>query len=221
MLLSWQLVLIFLCMGPFVVGLIAIFGKKMKRATKKSLVAGSQMLAKLNGVMAGLKVVKVYNRQDYERAHFKTINSRLLRQLLTIAKVNAATTPTLEVFGMIGDCAKIQGPADGDLFSVDLDFFTFCKAISIVWQQSCASQIGIQRISRVQMGFSKKGFFQWVDFDRGFFAFLNHFIFGSRGIIFFLCAGKRNSCHKTDSYYQFEFKIHTRGKIYIRLNYLR
>ncbi len=102
MLLSWQLVLIFLCMGPFVVGLTALFGKKMKKATKKSLVASSQMLAKLNGVMGGLKVVKVYNRQDYERSHFKTINNRLLKQLLTIAKVNAATTPTLEVFGMIG-----------------------------------------------------------------------------------------------------------------------
>ncbi|MHC4354430.1 MAG: ABC transporter ATP-binding protein [Planctomycetota bacterium] len=102
MILSWQLVLIFLCMGPFVVGLIAVFGKKMKKATKKSLVAGSEMLAKLNGVMGGLKVVKVYNRQDYERTNFKTINNRLLKQLLTIAKVNAATTPTLEVFGMIG-----------------------------------------------------------------------------------------------------------------------
>jgi len=102
MLLSWQLVLIFLCMGPIVVGLIAFFGKKMKKATKKSLVAGSQMLAKLNGVMAGLKVVKVYNQQDHERSNFKTINNRLLKQLLTIAKVNAATTPTLEVFGMIG-----------------------------------------------------------------------------------------------------------------------
>ncbi len=102
MILSWQLVLIFLCMGPFVVGLIAFFGKKMKKATKRSLVASSQMLARLNGVMGGLKVVKVYNQQDHERASFKTINSRLLKQLLTIAKVNAATTPTLEVFGMIG-----------------------------------------------------------------------------------------------------------------------
>ena len=102
MLLSWQLVLIFLCMGPFVVGLIAFFGKKMKKATKKSLLASSQMLAKLNGVMGGLKVVKVYNQQGHERGSFKTINRRLLKQLLTIAKVNAATTPTLEVFGMIG-----------------------------------------------------------------------------------------------------------------------
>ncbi|UCF17314.1 MAG: ABC transporter ATP-binding protein, partial [Phycisphaerales bacterium] len=102
MVLSWQLVLIFLCTGPFIVGMIALFGRKMKKATKKSLLAGSQMLAKLNGAMGGLKVVKVYNQQDYERDSFRAINNRLLRQLLTIAKVNAATTPTLEVFGMIG-----------------------------------------------------------------------------------------------------------------------
>ncbi|MHC4556700.1 MAG: ABC transporter transmembrane domain-containing protein [Planctomycetota bacterium] len=102
MLLNWQLVLIFLCAAPLVLGFIAAFGKKMKKATKKSLVAGSQMLAKLNGAMSGLKVVKVYNQQDYERKTFETINNRLLKQLLKIAKVNAATMPTLEVLGMIG-----------------------------------------------------------------------------------------------------------------------
>jgi subfamily B ATP-binding cassette protein MsbA len=102
MFLSWQLVLIFLCMGPFVVGLIAIFGRKMRKATRRSLVAGSEMLSRLNGVMGGLKVVKVYNQQDYERTSFRMINNLLLKQELTIAKVNAATTPALEVFGMIG-----------------------------------------------------------------------------------------------------------------------
>ncbi len=102
MLISWQLVLIFLCTAPLVLGLIAVFGRKMKKATTKSLVAGSLMLAKLNGVMSGLKVVKVYNQQGYERNSFRTINNRLLNQLLKIARVNAATTPTLEVLGMIG-----------------------------------------------------------------------------------------------------------------------
>ena len=102
MALSWQLVLIFLCTAPFVLGLITIFGKKMKKATRKSLVSGSQMLSRLNGVMGGLKVVKVYNQQNYERESFRQINNRLLKQLLKIAKVDAATMPTLEVLGMIG-----------------------------------------------------------------------------------------------------------------------
>jgi len=100
--LNWQLVLIFLCIAPLVIGFIVILGKKMKKATRRSLVSGSEMLAKLQEVMAGLKVVKVYNQQEYERKSFKAINNRLLKQLLKMAKVDAATMPILEVLGMIG-----------------------------------------------------------------------------------------------------------------------
>ena len=108
--LNWQLTLIFLCGAPFVLGLVFIFGKKMKRATKKSLMASSQMLAKLQEAMAGLKVVKVYNRHEHERDGFRAINNRLLKQLLKISKVDAATMPVLEVLGMAaGSAALIVG----------------------------------------------------------------------------------------------------------------
>jgi len=108
--LNWQLTVIFLCGAPFVLGLVFVFGKKMKRATRKSLMASSQMLAKLQQAMAGLKVVKVYNRHEYERESFKAINNRLLKQLLKISKVDAATSPVLEVLGMAaGSAALIIG----------------------------------------------------------------------------------------------------------------
>jgi subfamily B ATP-binding cassette protein MsbA len=110
MLLNWQLALIFLCGAPFVLWLLVVFGRKMKRATRKSLMAGSQMLGKLQETVAGLKVVKVYNRHEYERESFKRINSRLLRQLLKISKVEAATMPAMELLGMVaGSAALIVG----------------------------------------------------------------------------------------------------------------
>ncbi len=110
MLLNWQLTLIFIGAAPLVLWLLGLFGKKMKRATRKSLVVSSQMLAKLQESMAGLRVVKVYNRQEYERRTFKGLNHRLLRQLLKISKVDAATTPVLEVLGMAaGSAALIVG----------------------------------------------------------------------------------------------------------------
>jgi ABC-type multidrug transport system fused ATPase/permease subunit len=108
MLLSWQLVLIFLCAAPLVLGLIALFGRKMKKASKKSLVAGSLMLAKLQGAMNSLKVIKVYNQQDYERKNFKAINSRLLKQMLKMTRIESATTPTLEVLGMLGGALALM-----------------------------------------------------------------------------------------------------------------
>jgi ABC-type multidrug transport system fused ATPase/permease subunit len=108
--LNWQLTLIFLGGAPFVLWLVAGFGKKMKRATKKSLMASSQMLSKLQETMAGLQVVKVYNSYEYEKNNFKVINNRLLKQLLKISKVDAATTPMMEVLGMAaGSVALIFG----------------------------------------------------------------------------------------------------------------
>jgi len=108
--LNWQLTLIFLCGAPFILGLVALFGKKMKRATTKSLMAWSQMLAKLQETISGLKVVKVYNQSKHEQDAFKTINTRLLKQLLKISKVDAATSPVMEVIGMAaGSAALILG----------------------------------------------------------------------------------------------------------------
>jgi len=109
-LLNWQLTLIFLCAAPVVFGLMGIFGRKMKKATRKSLVASSQMLSKLKETISGLRIVKVYNQQDYERQAFKKVNFKLLKQQLKISKVDAATTPVLEVLGMVaGSAALIIG----------------------------------------------------------------------------------------------------------------
>ncbi|MHC4159332.1 MAG: ABC transporter ATP-binding protein [Planctomycetota bacterium] len=102
MCLSWQLTLIFMCAAPLILVLLTVFGKKMKRATRKSLVIGSRMLGKLHETMAGLKVVKVYNQQHRERETFGYINNGFLRQLLKISKVDAATSPVMEVIGMAG-----------------------------------------------------------------------------------------------------------------------
>ena len=105
--LNWQLTLIFLCGAPPTLWMVAVLGKKMKKASKKSLMAWSQMLAKLQETMTGLKVVKVYNRQKYEEAAFKDINKRLLKQLLKISRTDAATAPILEVLGMLAGSVAI------------------------------------------------------------------------------------------------------------------
>jgi len=108
--LNWQLTLIFFCGAPPTLWLVIVLGRKMKHAAKKSLVAWSEMLAKLQETMAGLKVVKVYNQQQYESNTFETINKKLLKQLLRISKVDAATMPVLEVLGMMaGSAALIAG----------------------------------------------------------------------------------------------------------------
>ncbi len=124
--LNWQLALVFLCGAPPTMWLAAFLGKKMKRATKKSLVSSAQMLSKMQETMAGLKVIKVYNQQEYEHSAFEAINKRILKQLLKISKVDAATMPVMEVLGMVAISAALilgahwvtQSKMDGSEFLV-------------------------------------------------------------------------------------------------------
>lgn len=107
---NWLLTLIFLCGAPFVMWMVVGFGKKMKRATRKSLMASSQMLSKLQEAIAGLQVVKVYNCYEREEKEFRAINNRLLKQSLKMSRIDAATTPIMEVLGMAaGSVALIYG----------------------------------------------------------------------------------------------------------------
>jgi subfamily B ATP-binding cassette protein MsbA len=105
--LDYKLTLIFLCCAPLTIGVVARLGKKIKRATRKSLASWSAMLSKLGEAFGAVKIVKVYNQQSYENEKFTNINKGLLKQLFRIAKINAATGPIMEVLGMIAGSAAL------------------------------------------------------------------------------------------------------------------
>ena len=101
MAIDYKLTLIFLCGAPMALYSLSILGKKIKRATKKTLLSWAGMLGKLQEVIEAIKVVKVYNRQKYERDSFTAINRKLLRQQFRIAKLDSIAGPIMETLGMI------------------------------------------------------------------------------------------------------------------------
>jgi len=105
--LDWKLTLVFTCGVPFVVGLLAVLGKKMRKATRKSLMVSSEMLGKLQEALASVRVIKVYNQYEYENKRFRTVNRRFLKQVLKMSKVEAATQPIMEVLGMAAGSAAL------------------------------------------------------------------------------------------------------------------
>lgn len=104
---SWQLTLIFLLSAPFVFAIFAVLGKKIKKATKKSLVVTAHILGRIQGAMNALRVVKVYNRQEHEIEHYQQANRALLKQNLKIAKIEAGTNPLLDIMGMFAMAGAI------------------------------------------------------------------------------------------------------------------
>ena len=107
MIISWQLTLIFLGAAPITIGLLGLLGKKMKRATRRSLMASAVMLGRLQDSVSALRVVKVYNRQECEVESFNGVNRQLLRRGIKIAKIEAGTGPIMEVLGMVAGSAAL------------------------------------------------------------------------------------------------------------------
>ena len=107
---NWQLTLIFLASIPAVVVFAGVLGRKIKKATKRSLASNALVLGKLQEAMNAISIVKVYNRQGYEKGVFDEVNKTFLRRILRVSKVDAATGPIMEVIGMIaGSAAMILG----------------------------------------------------------------------------------------------------------------
>ena len=98
---DYNLTLVFLCGAPLSLYAINKLGRKIKRATKKSLATWAEMLGKLKEALGAIKVIKVYNRQEYEEVNFTAINRRLLKRQFRIAKVASSTGPLMETLGMI------------------------------------------------------------------------------------------------------------------------
>jgi subfamily B ATP-binding cassette protein MsbA len=101
MLIDYKLTLIFLCGAPLALYSLSKIGRRIKRATKRTLHSWSKMLGKLQDVTSAIKVVKVYNCQEYERSNFTTISRNLLRQQFRVAKLDSIAGPVLETLGMI------------------------------------------------------------------------------------------------------------------------
>ena len=126
LILAPKITLIFVSCAPAMFIAIAMLGKRMNKATRRSLESWSVMLSKLEESIAALRIVKIYGRQDHERERFRSVNQTLLKYYLRIAKVDALTPPLLEILGMIAGSAGVMFGAYS-VFSGNIDaadFFT-------------------------------------------------------------------------------------------------
>jgi ABC-type multidrug transport system fused ATPase/permease subunit len=158
MLIDYKLTLIFLCGAPLALYVLSQIGRKIKRATKKTLHSWAKMLGKLQDIISAIKVVKVYNSQAYERSNFTTISRKLLRQQFKIAKLNSIAGPILETLGMLaGSVGLVLGAQWVYENKMEpADFFTFLIALgataesfrktSVVWNKVQQANAAAERV---------------------------------------------------------------------------
>lgn len=97
---SWQLTLMFLVLVPVAAFILGKIGRLMKQATRKLLERMSSIYKILQETFIGIKVVKSYTMEPYERRRFRAATHDYYQKSMIVVNIDAASGPIIEVLGM-------------------------------------------------------------------------------------------------------------------------
>jgi len=102
---DWLLALIAMLVFPAIIYPIARFGRKMRHATMDGQAAMGDLTSLLEETVGGIRVVKAFGMEEYERGRFRKFTGDFLTHQLKVFKVHALSFPIMELlagFGIAG-----------------------------------------------------------------------------------------------------------------------
>jgi ATP-binding cassette, subfamily B, bacterial MsbA len=97
---SWQLTVLFLVLVPAAVFILTKVGRLMKRATRRLLERMSNIYKILQETFSGIRIVKAYAMEPYERRRFKAATRDYYHKAMLVVRIDAAADPIVELLGV-------------------------------------------------------------------------------------------------------------------------
>jgi subfamily B ATP-binding cassette protein MsbA len=107
----WQLLLISLLVMPLAGFLISRLGQSLKRANRRAMEEMTQLYTILQESFGGIKVVKAFTMERYERRRLHINSKQFYRRAMKIARYDALSHPVVEVMGVATICLAILSGA--------------------------------------------------------------------------------------------------------------
>jgi subfamily B ATP-binding cassette protein MsbA len=101
-LIKWPLALLVLLTVPVAAFPIVRFGKKMRARSHRVQERRAELNTILQETIAGIRIVKAFGMEDYERGRFREKSRELLRGMIRMVKVDSLASPVLEILGSFG-----------------------------------------------------------------------------------------------------------------------
>lgn len=105
---DWRLPAVVLIVAPVCVYLIRRIAMRMRKAARKAMESQASIMGILEETLFGIRVVKGYTMEGYERRRFFRAGRRLWKQRIRAVRLNAATKPILEVLFIIAIAASMM-----------------------------------------------------------------------------------------------------------------
>ena len=104
---NWKLTLIVLFLLPFLGFITRRFSKRMRGVSRSFLSATGDMTRRVEEVISGNRIIKIYGGEDFEKTRFETVNSRLRGQAMRYAVASGLQSPVSQLIAAIGVSAVI------------------------------------------------------------------------------------------------------------------
>lgn len=99
---DWVLALLALIVFPIMVYPIIRFGQKMRQASYDGQVSMGHMSSLVEETIGGIRVVKAFSMEKYERKRFKVITKDFMTHQIKALKVQALSLPVMEMVAGLG-----------------------------------------------------------------------------------------------------------------------
>ena len=103
----WQLLLLSMIIAPLAAFLIGLLAKTLRRANRKALEEMSALYSILVESFGGIKVVKAFTMERYERNRFHITAKKCYRKAMRIALFDGLINPVTELMGISMICLAI------------------------------------------------------------------------------------------------------------------
>jgi ATP-binding cassette subfamily B protein/subfamily B ATP-binding cassette protein MsbA len=104
---SWQLTLMFLILVPIAAFILAKVGRIMKQATRRLLERMSNIYKILQESFQGIRVVKAFTMEPYERRRFRMATRDYYKKAMRVVNIDALADPIIEVLGVAAVAAAL------------------------------------------------------------------------------------------------------------------
>jgi ATP-binding cassette subfamily B protein/subfamily B ATP-binding cassette protein MsbA len=108
---SWQLTLMFLVLVPIAIFILSKVGRLMKRATRRLLERMSSIYKILQESFQGIRVVKAFTMEPYERRRFCAATRDYYHKAMWVVNLDALSGPVIEVLGVAAIAAALLAGA--------------------------------------------------------------------------------------------------------------
>lgn len=100
--LHWKYAFVIVVVLPVLSLPLIQFARKLKKASKDSMVQISEIYTSLQEILSGFSVIKSFCKEQHEKDRFAVNNKQYYNVQQRIVRVDARTTPVMEVLSMTG-----------------------------------------------------------------------------------------------------------------------